>query len=68
MYKEELGNLQEQGYVRHRSLTVLTFNVLGVINWQLRWYRPDGPLSFEEIADEIVNFILYGALGRPDKD
>jgi AcrR family transcriptional regulator len=66
IYRQELGALQEQGYVKHRSLTVLTFNVLGVINWQLKWYRPDGALSFDEIADEIVNFILYGALGCPD--
>jgi AcrR family transcriptional regulator len=66
LYREEISNLQKHGYLRHLSLTVLTFNVLGVINWQLRWYRPDGPLSFEEVADEIVNFILYGVLGCPD--
>jgi TetR/AcrR family transcriptional regulator, cholesterol catabolism regulator len=65
IYREELGNLQQHGYLRHRSLTVLTFNVLGVINWQLKWYRLDGPLTFDEVANEIVNFILYGVLGGP---
>ncbi len=54
--------------MRHRGLAVLTFNVLGVINWQLRWYRPDGPLSFDEVADEIVHLILYGVLGDPSGD
>lgn len=66
IYREELGSLVREGYAKSRSLTVLTFNVLGVINWQLRWYRPEGRLSFEEVTQEIVSFILYGVLGRPE--
>ena len=65
IYREELGELQKEGIAQDRSLSVLTFNVLGVINWQLRWYRPEGSLSFEKITDEIVSFILYGVLGGP---
>ena len=37
------------------------FNLLGVINWHLRWYRPDGPLSEEAVHQEIVDFIMRGA-------
>jgi AcrR family transcriptional regulator len=65
IYREELRELQKEGIARDRSLSVLTFNVLGVINWQLRWYRPEGTLSFEQVTDEIVSFILYGVLGGP---
>jgi TetR/AcrR family transcriptional regulator, cholesterol catabolism regulator len=65
IYREELSELQKEGIARDRSLSVLTFNVLGVINWQLRWYRPEGALSFEQVTDEIVSFILYGVLGGP---
>jgi AcrR family transcriptional regulator len=65
IYREELAELQKEGIAQGRSLAVLTFNVLGVINWQLRWYRPEGSLSFEQVTDEIVSFILYGVLGGP---
>lgn len=65
IYREELSELQKEGIARDRSLSVLTFNVLGVINWQLRWYRPEGALSFAQVTDEIVSFILYGVLGGP---
>ncbi len=65
IYREELAELQKEGIAQDRSLTVLTFNVLGVINWQLRWFRPEGSLSFEQVTDEIVSFILYGVLGGP---
>ncbi|UCF57786.1 MAG: TetR family transcriptional regulator [Deltaproteobacteria bacterium] len=65
IYINELRNLEAAGYVNCRSLTVLAFNILGVINWQLRWYRPEGGLSLEEISKEIVSFVMHGIL-RPD--
>jgi len=65
IYREELQELQQEGFARERSIAVLTFNVLGVINWQLRWYRPEGSLSFQQVVDEIVSFVLYGVLGGP---
>lgn len=65
IYREALSELQKEGAVTGRSLTVLAFDILGVINWQLRWYRPEGSLSFEQVSDEIVSFILYGVLGKP---
>jgi hypothetical protein len=42
---------------------VLAFNILGVINWQLKWYRPEGPLSMDEVSKEIVSFVMHGLLG-----
>lgn len=65
IYREELAELQKEGVSPDRNLAVLTFNVLGVINWQLRWYQPNGNLSFEEVSQEIISFILYGLLGGP---
>jgi AcrR family transcriptional regulator len=63
MYRELLRLLEQKGCLRSGNITVLTFNVLGVINWHLRWYRHQGPLSVKEVAGEIVSFILYGVLG-----
>jgi len=68
IYIKELSTLEESGYVSCRSLTVLAFNILGVINWQLRWYRPEGTLSLEEITEEVVSFILHGVLGDATPD
>lgn len=68
IYIKELSNLEAMGYVKCRSLTVLAFNILGVINWHLRWYRPEGALSLEEISQEIVSFVLHGILGPLHKE
>jgi len=51
------------GYLSSRNLVVLAFNILGVINWQLKWYRPGGPLSMDNVANEIVSFVMHGLLG-----
>lgn len=34
--------------------------VLGVINWTITWYRKDGSLTVEEIADQFADLFLYG--------
>ncbi len=66
IYKRELENLKAKGYIVHQNLTILALNILGVINWELRWYRPNGPVTLEQITEDILNFILYGVLGRPE--
>jgi AcrR family transcriptional regulator len=63
IYIQELRVLEAKGFVSCRSLKVLAFNTLGVINWHLRWYRPEGALSLEEVSEEISSFIMHGILG-----
>lgn len=63
IYLKELRTLKELGYLGARNLTVLAFNILGVINWELRWYRPGGPLKMDDVAKEIVSFVMHGLLG-----
>ncbi len=34
--------------------------LIGGLNWTITWYRPDGPLSAEEIANQYADFYLEG--------
>lgn len=36
--------------------------ILGVMNWTLTWYRPNGTLGIDEIADRYSNLLLHGLL------
>jgi AcrR family transcriptional regulator len=38
--------------------------LLGVMNWTITWYRPDGPLSPAEIADQFAELFLKGLIVR----
>lgn len=65
IYKNALRDLAEAGFIDAKwDLTVSAFHVLGVIQWHLRWYRPEGPLSLEEIKDQAFHFMLYGLLTK----
>lgn len=36
--------------------------LMGTLNWTLTWYRPDGPLSIEHIADQYTVLFLNGLM------
>lgn len=60
IYSDVLGRLSAEGQLHSEHVRVTAFNLLGVINWHLRWYRPDGPLPAETVHQEIIDFILRG--------
>lgn len=34
--------------------------ILGILNWTITWYHPDGELEIDEIADRYSNLLLNG--------
>jgi len=36
--------------------------LMGVMNWTLTWYRPDGHKSIEKIADQYADLFFNGLL------
>ncbi|MCL6521759.1 MAG: TetR/AcrR family transcriptional regulator [Firmicutes bacterium] len=38
--------------------------LFGMCNWAYRWYRPDGPLGPEEIADRFLRLFMEGLARR----
>lgn len=39
------------------------FALLGMINWIYQWYRPDGSLQEQNIAEQYTNIFFQGAVG-----
>lgn len=56
----------EAGVFRHLDQTIVTFALLGIQNWMITWYRPDGRLKPEQIADLFADLILNGLLVSRD--
>lgn len=34
--------------------------ILGIMNWTITWYHPNGPMEIDEIADHYSNLLLNG--------
>lgn len=66
IYRNELEPLQEAGLLRTSEITILAFNISACINWLLRWYHEGGPVPFDRICSEIVEFVLHGMLAVPE--
>lgn len=60
VYLGVLRRLQRQGHAKLRYPMITAFNILGVLNWMLRWYRPEGKLGTAEIHEEIIGFVVRG--------
>ena len=46
----------------HPSLSARA--LLGVLNWTVTWFRADGPMSSEEIANQVSDLFLMGLTTR----
>lgn len=57
-----LAELKTQGKLKEVNVTAAAFSLLGMIMWLARWFRPDGELSRDQVAEEICNIALGGIL------
>lgn len=64
LLRDTLRQLKEEGKLKDVDTTVAAFSLFGMLLWLSRWYRPDGKLSGEQIANELEKIALGGML-RP---
>ena len=54
---------RQRGYRAEVSPRAAAFALLGMINWIYQWYRPEGSLREEELAQQYTRIFFQGALG-----
>jgi AcrR family transcriptional regulator len=62
--RSTLDALAAQGRLIQVDTRVATFAIFGIILWLARWHRPDGPLSSEEIVDQLTAMALRSVLAE----
>jgi AcrR family transcriptional regulator len=60
--RDVLNELKEAGKLHDVDTTVATFSLLGMINWLSRWFRQDGDLTQEQVAEQIATIALHGLM------
>jgi AcrR family transcriptional regulator len=48
-----------------KSVPMTVRALLGVMNWTINWYRPEGKLSVENIADQFADLFMVGIWANP---
>ena len=63
LVSETLEQLQDEGKFKDQlDVTVVAFSLIGTIIWLGHWYRPDGRLSSDEVAEIICRMALGGLM------
>lgn len=50
----------EQGVIRPGNPKLMTFAILGAVNWVPRWFDPDGSATSEEVGEAFAEYLLIG--------
>ncbi|MFY0645052.1 MAG: TetR family transcriptional regulator [Bacteroidia bacterium] len=63
-YEEGIRNIIEEGIKEGNfndiDIKIAALAILSSVNWIVEWYRPDGKLGPNEIAEKLCNFVLSG--------
>ena len=62
LWKDVLAEGGEARLFRCTDPGLISRALLGQLNWTITWYRPDGPLTIDEIADQYSDLLLNGLL------
>jgi AcrR family transcriptional regulator len=63
LVRETLQRLKGEGKFKdHLDVTVVAFSLIGTIIWLGHWYRPNGRLSSDQVAESIYHMIFGGIL------
>jgi AcrR family transcriptional regulator len=61
-----LDSGKEEGLWRDVPLSSAYLMIFGMVNWSVNWYRPEGPKTADELADDFADILLGGLrAGRP---
>jgi AcrR family transcriptional regulator len=65
LYYSKICDIEKKGLLKTGlDKVVTTFGILAMMNWSYRWFKPDGRLSVEEVAENIASIFLNGILNR----
>jgi AcrR family transcriptional regulator len=49
------------------SVEITGMSIIGMVNWTYKWYKPDGPMTIEQIASHFTDLILHSVLTEEAK-
>jgi len=60
MFHQILRDGIASGEFREMDTRIVMLGMIGMCNYLFRWYRPDGRLAPDQIADELIEMVIRG--------
>jgi AcrR family transcriptional regulator len=64
MWRDVIQEGKDAGIFSCISPSLAARALLGVMNWTITWYQPDGPMTAAEIAEQFADLFLNGLMRR----
>ena len=64
LWRDQIQSGVDAGIFRCQAPAPAARALLGMMNWTITWYRPEGPSSPQEIADQYAGMLINGLLTR----
>jgi AcrR family transcriptional regulator len=62
LFRGKIREIEGSHFIDSNYSTLVSFSILGAINWVYRWHDDAGSLSMKDVADGIVNLVFDGIL------
>ena len=50
-FEKIIAEMKTKGYFKRLDAKIVTFGILGMLNWVGKWYKNDGALTIEEVSN-----------------
>jgi AcrR family transcriptional regulator len=62
LWRDTLDDGNQSGLFDCPDTALATRALMGILNWTLTWYRPNGAFGIDQIADQYTTLLLTGLL------
>jgi AcrR family transcriptional regulator len=68
LWRDMIQQGMDEGVFCCLDPVIIVRGLLGVMNWTITWYHPDGSLTVDEIADQFAGLFLNGLVVRLESE
>lgn len=62
LYADQLRELQKAKVISCDPPSIAAFAIVGTLNWCYRWFKRDGGLTIEVVAEKLTDLLFYGII------
>jgi AcrR family transcriptional regulator len=56
-FEKIIAGMKTEGYFGGLNTKIVTFGLLGMLNWAAKWFKKDGPLTAREVSDIFCRMV-----------
>jgi TetR/AcrR family transcriptional regulator len=64
--RAEIALAIQSGHVQSHDPKMISFTLIGAVNWIAKWYKSEGPADLESVAQNVIDLAIGGIVSEPN--